>query len=56
MGIGGRIPPLLEVEVARCHKEERYLIALAHGVTMGKRFPSTHWLSMGIGGAESAAP
>jgi hypothetical protein len=37
-------------------KEGRYLIALAHEGTMGKRFPSTHWLFMGHGGAESAAP
>jgi hypothetical protein len=31
-------------------KEGRYLIALAHEGTMGKRYPSTHWLSMGFGG------
>jgi hypothetical protein len=24
-------------------KEGRYLIALAHEGTMGKRYPSTHW-------------
>jgi hypothetical protein len=37
-------------------KEGRYLIAHAHEGTMEKRFPSTHWLFMGLGGAESAAP
>jgi hypothetical protein len=37
-------------------KEGRYLIAHAHEWTMGKRFPFTHWLIMGIGGSETAAP
>jgi hypothetical protein len=37
-------------------KEGRYLIAHDHEGTMGKRFPFTHWLFMGIGGSETAAP
>ena len=31
-------------------KEGRYLIAHAQELTMKKRFPSTHWRVMGIGG------
>jgi hypothetical protein len=50
MGIGGRIPPLLGMDESRWSKEGRYLIALAHGQTMGKRVPFTHWLIMGVGG------
>jgi hypothetical protein len=50
MDIGGRIPPLLGVNELRWSKEGRYLIALAHERTMGKRFPFTHWLIMDIGG------
>ncbi len=44
------------VGVGRRIKEGRYLIAHAHEGTMGKRFPSAHWLVMGLGGSESAAP
>jgi hypothetical protein len=36
-------------------KEGRYLIALPTGDN-GKRFAITHWLVMGLGGSETAAP
>jgi uncharacterized Rossmann fold enzyme len=45
-----------KVKAARCHKEGRYLIAHAHEGDNEKRFPSIHWLTMGLGGSESAAP
>ncbi len=51
-----RSPPLLGVKDPRWHKEGRYLIAHAHEGTMKSGSPSTHWLFMGFGGAESAAP
>ena len=37
-------------------KEGRYPIAHAHEVTMKRGFPFAHWLSMGLGGSETAAP
>jgi hypothetical protein len=37
-------------------KEGRCLIAHAHEGTMKRGFPFAHWLSMGLGGSESAAP
>jgi hypothetical protein len=45
-----------KVKVRRWHKEGRFLIAHAHEGTMKSGSPSTHWLFMGFGGAESAAP
>ena len=37
-------------------KEGRYPIAHAHEVTMKRGFPFAHWLFMGLGGSETAAP
>ena len=38
------------------HKERRYLIRRAHGMPLPGRQTAFHWLTMGFGDSEIAAP